>query len=249
MSERNYKILQAAILFGLGAFLLFKIGSGTLYFYINQRFLWIVALGGLTFWILAFYSWPRRTEHEHSPDPEHGFDDHLHAQGSRWTLVVLAVPLVLGFLVPSRPLDSSALESRGFTTNAISSVGGQQNVQLNQPSDQRTVLDWVRAFNFASDPSTYDGETADVIGFVYHDDRLPKNQFLVGRFAVSCCVADAFAIGVIVETNESKDWASNQWVHVVGSMQVGSLDGSVVPLIVAQSIKEVPVPPQPYLFP
>jgi uncharacterized repeat protein (TIGR03943 family) len=241
MSERNYKILQTAILLGLGVFLLYKILSGTLYFYINARFTWLVALGGLTFLALAFYAWPRAAhDHEHDHEHEHG--------RSGWALAVIAVPLALGFLVPARPLDSAALEARGLTTNALAGAGGQA-VQLNQPSDQRNVLDWVRAFNYASDPSMYEGEQADVIGFVYHDDRLPAGQFLAGRFAVSCCVADAFAVGVIVQSDDAEDWVANEWVHVVGAIQVGSLEGTPIPVIVAESVKEVSVPPQPYLFP
>lgn len=240
MSERNYKILQTAILLGLGIFLLYKILSGTLYFYINARFTWLVALGGLTFLALAFYAWPRAAAHDHEHEHEH--------DRSGWALAVIAVPLALGFLVPARPLDSAALEARGLTTNALAGAGGQA-VQLNQPSDQRNVLDWVRAFNYASDPSMYEGEQADVIGFVYHDDRLPAGQFLVGRFAVSCCVADAFAVGVIVQSDDAEEWAANEWVHVVGAIQVGSLEGTPIPVIVAESVKEVSVPPQPYLFP
>lgn len=242
MSERTYKLLQTAILLGLGIFLLYKITSGTLYFYINQRFTWLVALGGLTFLALAFYAWPR--DHAHQ-DHDHGHA-HEHVRGG-WSLAVLALPLALGFLVPARPLDSSAVDARGLTTNALAGPG--QGVQLNQPSNERNVLDWVRAFNYASDPSMYEGEKADVIGFVYQDERLPQGQFLVGRFAVSCCVADAFAVGVIVESEQADDWAANQWVHVVGLVHVGDLDGTPVPLIAAESIKEVSIPPQPYLFP
>ncbi|QYK51419.1 MAG: TIGR03943 family protein [Anaerolineales bacterium] len=247
MSERTHKILQAVILFGLSAFLFYKIVSGTLYFYINARFTWLVVLGGAVFLGLAFFAWPRKSAshaHEHE-DHDHG---HAHSR-SVWPLTILSIPLALGFLVPSRPLDSSALDTRGLTTNALMSVGGQTAVQLDQPSDQRNVLDWVRAFNFAADPVIYEGEPADVIGFVYQDPRLPEGQFLVGRFAVSCCAADAFAIGMIVQSDEAHQWAANQWVHVNGTIQVSHLDGVAVPLIVAESIKEVSIPPQPYLFP
>jgi putative membrane protein len=248
MSDRIYRIAQTGILFGLGMYLLIKITSGTLYYYINQRFLWLVAAGALIFLALAVFSWPRRSLHtEHSHQQHH---DHAQLVRSPWSLIVLAMPLFLGFLVPARPLDSSALETRGLTTNALLGAGvSQQAVELERPSDQRTILDWVRAFNFETDPSIFSGENADVIGFVYHDNRLKENQFLVGRFAVSCCVADAFAIGLIVETDNAEEWASNSWVHVVGAVEVGELDGNVIPLILAESIKKVPVPPQPYLFP
>lgn len=244
MTERNHKRVQSLILLGLGVYLLFKILSGTLYFYINERFTWLVVLGGVCLLVLAVVAWPSKGEgHSH---------DHVHAHNhshSVWPLLIVSVPLVLGFLVPSRPLDSTALDTRGLTTNALLGAGGQQGVELNQPSDQRNVLDWVRAFNYATDPAIYTGEQADVVGFVYKDARLPEGQFLVGRFAVSCCVADAFAVGMIVQSDQAERWAANQWVHVNGVVQVGKLDGTAVPVIVAESIKEVSVPPQPYLFP
>jgi len=241
MDETKHKRLQSLVLFGLGIYLLHKIVSGTLYFYINQRFTWLVLLGGVSLLVLGIVAWPRK--------PKLGGEHHHHHAHSGWSLVVLSVPLLLGFLVPAHPLDSSALDARGLTTNALVGVGGQVAVELNQPSDQRNVLDWVRAFNYSTDPIIYEGEQADVIGFVYQDARLPEGQFLVGRFAVSCCVADAFAVGMIVQSEDASRWAANQWVHVVGKIQVGSLDGVAVPLILADSIKEVSIPPQPYLFP
>ncbi|MEX2143640.1 MAG: TIGR03943 family protein [Anaerolineales bacterium] len=253
MKAQTYRLIQSAILMGLGAYLLVKIFSGTLYYYINQRFLWLVALGAMVFLVLAFVAWRRlRTMQQNHQHAHHIHEyDHGHGSGaSQWNLIFLAVPLLLGFLVPAKPLDSSALELRGLTTNALLGARAQTSgVQLEAPSDQRTVLDWIRAFNFASDPSIYEGETADLIGFVYHDPRLLENQFLVGRFAVSCCVADAFAIGMIVENLDAASWAGNSWVHVVGKVQVGDLDGQPIPLIVAASIKEIAIPPQPYLFP
>lgn len=245
MTEQNHKRIQSLILLGLGIYLLFKIVSGTLYFYINERFTWLVVLGGVCLLVLAVVAWPSKSHVHSHTERAH---DHNHSYSS-WPLLIVSVPLVLGFLVPSRPLDSSALDTRGLTTNALLGASGQQGIELNQPSDQRNVLDWVRAFNYATDPAIYAGEQADVVGFVYKDARLPEGQFLVGRFAVSCCVADAFAVGMIVQSDDAGRWAANQWVHVNGVVQVGALDGAAVPVIVAESIKEVSVPPQPYLFP
>jgi uncharacterized repeat protein (TIGR03943 family) len=204
-------------------------------------------LGALVFLALGLVSFFRRSRF----DPHNGHEDHDHmSSGSPWTLFVLAIPVLLGFLVPAKPLESSALDLRGLTTNAIAGGGGSQtSIDLEQPSDQRTVLDWIRAFNFATDPSIYIGETADVTGFVYEDKRLSADQFMVSRFAVTCCVADAFAIGVIVESPDAANWPGNAWVHVVGKIQVATFDGQAYPLILAESIKEIPVPSQPYLFP
>ncbi|MCW5876905.1 MAG: TIGR03943 family protein [Anaerolineales bacterium] len=238
MTEPRYALLKTVMLLGLGTYMLYKTLSGTLYFYINERFTWLVLLGGFVFLLLglaALRGYLRSTM--------------AHSHAANWSVFIVAIPLLLGFLVPDRPLDSSALDTRGLTTNTGLGGGAWSNVELAMPSDQRSVLDWVRSFNFASDPAIYAGEPADVIGFVYHDERLGVDEFLVGRFAVTCCVADAFAVGVIVQTPEAAEWPSNAWVHVSGEIAVGRLDGKPYPVIVAGSIKEVPVPPQPYLFP
>lgn len=248
LSERNYRLLQTLILAGMGIYLLVKILGGTLYFYINDRFLWLVATGAGIFLLLAlaaFRRWRAEAAHAHAHDHAH----HGHSHGSRWSLLIVALPLLLGFLVPAKPLDSGALAARGISTNLGAGSGGGQTSQLSVPADQRSILDWVRAFNFSADPNELAGEPADVVGFVYHDPRLPDNQFLVSRFTVTCCVADAFAVGIIVQTDDAAAWAGNAWVHVQGTIAVGSLDGEPAPVVLAESIKPVPVPPQPYLFP
>ena len=248
LSERNYRLLQTLILAGMGIYLLVKILGGTLYFYINDRFLWLVATGAAIFMLLAlaaFRRWRATGDHAHH---DHAHAHHGHSHGSRWSLLIVALPLLLGFLVPAKPLDSGALAARGITTNAgLVSSGGAN--QLSVPAVQRSILDWVRAFNYSADPNELVGEPADVVGFVYHDPRLPANQFLVSRFTVTCCVADAFAVGIIVESEDAANWAGNEWVHVQGTMAVASLDGNPAPLVLAEDIKPVPVPPQPYLFP
>lgn len=250
MSTRLKRFLQTGILIGLGIYLLVKILGGTLYFYINERFLWLVALGALGFFLLGQAVFFRSSRERHAGHHHHEHGHHAHHGVSAWGLAIVALPLLLGFLVPARPLDSTALATRGISTSATLSLNSQSQAQeLNRPSDQRNVLDWVRAFNYASDPAIYAGEAADVVGFVYHDARLASNQFLVSRFTVTCCVADAFAVGLIVETDDADQWAGNTWVHVAGTMRVGRLDGQAAPLILAESIKEVPIPPQPYLFP
>lgn len=252
LKESTYRILQTLLLAGLGIYLLVKILGGTLYFYINERFLWLIVVGSVVFLLLALAVYLRaRTaadSHAHAHAHQHGHGHHHSQTGRVWGLAIVALPLVLGFLVPPKPLDSSALATRGISANAAIGQSGN-NQELAVPSDQRTVLDWVRAFNYSSDPQEFAGEDADVIGFVYHDPRLPANQFLVSRFTVNCCVADAFAIGMIVEEEDAADWSGNSWVHVEGSIAVGTLDGRAAPIILAESIKPVPVPPQPYLFP
>lgn len=249
MTDRTYQTLQALTLLGLGVYFFFQLLSGTLYYYINARFFWLVALAGALFLILGGRALPLgQNPHQHT-DHEHGHDhEHPSPAGRRWTLLLVALPLLLGVLLPARPLEASAVQAKGLVLEGALISGGNP-IALEQPADQRTILDWIRAFNYSPDPQEFSGETADIVGFVLRDERLGPDEFLLARFTVTCCVADAFAIGVVVQAPNAADLAINSWVHVRGPVSVAELGGSRLPRITAESLTRVQAPPQPYLFP
>lgn len=244
--------IQVLILAGLGVYLLFVVASGRLYYYINERFIWLVVAGGLIFLgtalalgLEALRSDQHSKRHEVHSESHEG---HQHGGGLNWSLLIAAIPLLLGFLVTPRPLDASTLNVRGVSTSGLSAASGEKLV-IEAPADSRNVLDWVRAFSFSEDLSEFEGEPVDLIGFVYQEPSLDESQFLVSRFTLSCCVADAFAIGIKVESEDAQDWASNQWVHLVGRISVRENEGSPEAVVIPQRIVEIEPPPQPYLFP
>jgi len=163
---------------------------------------------------------------------------------------LLAVPVLLGAFVPAKSLGADAINTKGIQTEAkFEAVQPESMLQINSSPTDRSILDWIRLIGNKADPSDYIGLPAEVVGFVYHDPRLLDDQFLVTRFTVSCCVADAVAIGLIVEWPDSIQLADDTWVRVEGKMDVGSLDGVSIPLIHADQVTIVPQPEQPYLFP
>jgi uncharacterized repeat protein (TIGR03943 family) len=255
MSPRIYKTLQALILAGLGIFLLEKIWSGTLFWYISNRFWLLTLLAALGFLLLAQSILPKRkppqTETEPAHTPEHSHDedpDHVHAQPV-WGLVVVALPIMFGLLIPAKPLGAAAIANKGVNTSAGLVAASAQAVQLDIAPKDRNILDWIRAINAANDPNTINGEPADVIGFVYQDSRLGDGKFLVGRFTINCCVADALAIGMAVQWPDAQALPANSWVRVKGTVKATTADGQRLPLIVAESVETVPEPSQPYLYP
>lgn len=252
MTPRIYRTLQALILAGLGVFLLEKIWSGTLYWYISNRFLLLTLLAALGFLILAQNILPRRRPAGAQPEHEHAEADHDHDHGEAapaWGLFVVALPVILGLLVPARPLGAAAIANKGVNTSAPLVAGGGQAIKLDIAPTDRNILDWIRAFNYASDPTTLNDQPADVIGFVYQDSRLGRGEFLVGRFAINCCVADALAIGMVVQWPEAASLPANSWVRVRGPVEASTVDGQRIPLIKAESVESVPPPSQPYLYP
>jgi uncharacterized repeat protein (TIGR03943 family) len=161
----------------------------------------------------------------------------------------MLVPLLIGVLIPARPLDSSAFATKGFNTNSPL-VSADSSAQLFETdSEDRNVLDWLKLFNYETNLAPYIGQKASVIGFVYFDESLSENQFFVSRFVVTCCAADGFAVAMVGEWDQAATLEKDSWVLVKGTVQSITLNDQVVPLIQAESVQVVPAPEQPYLFP
>ena len=251
MTLRLYRYLQGFLMILLSIFLLQKILSGKLDWYIHTRFTPLTVLSVIVLLVIGLVAFrqgrhvPLESDHE---DEHEGHPEHSHT-ASTWRLAIIAVPLVVGVLIPAQPLTTSAMSSKGISTSASLTASASKTVQFGEAADDRNILDWIRLFSSTDESGTYLGQQANVIGFVYHDPRLKDGQFLVSRFAIVCCTADAFAIGMVVDWPKSTSLPNDQWVDVKGPVQSIQLDGQVLPLIQAKSIAAVQVPDQPYLFP
>lgn len=252
MPQRLYRSFQALLLLGLFLFLMSKVINNQLLWYINQRFVLLVLMGIVFLAILAqrlFTEVRLAREREKAKEQEHDYhDDHDHAPAAA-NLWIMLIPLVIGVLIPAKPLDSSAVSAKGITTSSAL-VSSQSSSRLFETeSGQRNVLDWVKIFFFEKDLNPFIGQQASVVGFVYHDESLPHGQFIVSRFILSCCAADGYAVGMIVDSPQADSLEKDTWVKVSGPVDVVSFKGNPSPLIHAQTIEVVPQPDQPYLYP
>lgn len=251
MSQRLEGALKGLILVGLALFLTNKILNGTLLFYINRRFAWLTWVATILLALIAF-AYQRTARSGRRQDHEHGdrndADDHQGGGERAWiALVLVALPLILGLMVPPRPLGAQAVGGREVNTDGMG-LGSNEAV-LAQAAAERNILDWLRAFNAADDPAAYSGQEGRVIGFVFRDDSFSDDQFMVSRFVVSCCVADATAVGLVVSWPGSLELPLDSWVEVHGAFQQGQFKGEPRPILFADSVTPTPPPNQPYLYP
>jgi uncharacterized repeat protein (TIGR03943 family) len=237
--------LKALALVAMGLFLYSRFFGGTLLFYINERFVWLTILASLGF-ILVGVSYRYRTGHRH--DHEHG--DHDHAKISWGGLALVVLPIALGLVVPPKPLGAAAMVNRDVSIKSLTSASAPttSNV-LAKPKAEKNILDWLIEFRSTADLSTFDGQQAKVIGFVYRDERFGEDQFMVSRFVLSCCAADAAPLGLLVQSVESGSFADDQWVEVTGFFEAGQFAGEEMPILLAETIKPTEIPEQPYLYP
>jgi len=243
---RFQNALKALVLLGLALFLYTRLASGTLFFYINQRFMayTIFAIVGLVLVAISYRPTGR--------DGETHDEQHSHHRLGWVGLIIVALPIVLGVLVPPQPLGAAAMDNRelNITTQTRSVLPSAVRAAAQKDAADRNLLDWLHAFTASPDPvQEYAGQPVDVIGFIYHDDRLAENEVLVNRFVVSCCVADASAVSMVVRSPEAAALPNDTWVQVQGILQAGEFNGRPLPVVAAQRVMPTDLPNQPYLYP
>ncbi len=257
--------IKGLVMLSLAYFLFSRITNGTLFYYINNRFAWLTLLAVIGFVVvgLGFLYRARLVrdmlanpeeydDHQDEPGQEHDHDhsahDHSHAL-SRVGVALILLPVVLGLLVPARPLGATAMGNREVSIGRLSSAAAPRDSQIASSSREKNLLDWLLTFDRNADPAAFDGQQARLVGFVYRDSSHGDDTFMLSRFVVSCCVADATPIGVIVHWPEASALAVDQWVEVAGKFQAGAFDGRSMPVLMAEEIKPTATPNQPYLFP
>src|SRR5690606_7440343 len=135
-AEQVQAWLKVALLIGLGAYFAYNIVSGNLTNYINMRFAWLSYVAAALFFVLGAFGVYQLFTQKHQHDHDH---DHSLSWGM---LAIIAVPLLLGTLIPSKPLGAEAIDGN-VSMNVVSvSEQGFTGDPL-----QWNVLDWLRAFN------------------------------------------------------------------------------------------------------
>ena len=245
MPQRWYRIIQAALLLALFFFLVSKVVRNQLSWYIHPRFATLTLIGILFLGVLVYRL---VLEMKGSFAPEHEEYDHTSAP---LNLLIMLIPLLVGILIPARPLGSATVSTKGPIASSPIISSRADNQERLVPAEKRNIVGWVTLFAFEENLDKYMDEEASVIGFVYKDKRLPDGQFFVSRIVLSCCAADGYAFSMIVDWPETASLRPDTWVSVTGPVSKAYFadDPQAIPLIRAERVVTVPQPDDPYLFP
>jgi len=248
MPKRWYRIFQAVLLLALFFFLGTKVINNQLSWYINPRFITLTYIGILFLGVLV-YRLVMEMKGSFAPD-EHDEHDHDHTP-NLVNLLIMLIPLVVGILIPARPLGSATVSAKGLNNSSPLISSQAESLQLVVASEKRDILGWVTLFDMEDNVDPFMGEQASVIGFVYFDERLPNGQFFVSRIILSCCAADGYAVGMLVDWPQAATLEKDTWVRVTGPVEKGYIadEPLAIPLIRAEIVEIVPQPDQPYLYP
>ncbi len=163
---------------------------------------------------------------------------------------MLAIPLLLGLLIPAHPLGSSAVASRSNGTNGGANVNSRLKAigELDAASD-RWTLTRLDCRDHANARCAHARRQAGrLVGFVAQGDSgFGAGYFTVARFVIVCCVADGNAVTLPVKWEQPLK--RDTWVQITGTLATGTVEGKAAPYIAATAVESIPQPSQPYLYP
>lgn len=97
-------------------------------------------------------------------------------------------------------------------------------------------------------PDKYIGQEIEIAGFVYKDQNIKENEFIVGRFMMVCCAADIQIAGIRCDSNNLETYDTDTWIKIKGKIKKDTSEGTVEPVIVVTSIEKDTNPDTSYVY-
>jgi uncharacterized repeat protein (TIGR03943 family) len=236
--------IRTVVLLGLGVYFAGLVFNGNLKNYTDPQFGWLALAAAVGFVLLGVTSAYTMFRDRRSNISTH--EDHNHARVT-WTMVlIVAVPLALGVLIPSRALDASAL-GQSMSSNGI----GFDNAppSLNDPG-KWNILDWQRALNYKAHPTEwFNDQKAEVVGFIDYPEDFPADHFVLARWVMYHCALDARGVGLLTQWKDARSLPINTWVKIKGTIGVEPFLEEDVLTLHPDSVDKIAEPDYPYLRP
>jgi uncharacterized repeat protein (TIGR03943 family) len=188
-----------------------------------------------------------------SEEADHGHSPQKRSSGMWGVLGAMFFVGLWAYLVfgPRTSLSARAAMNRGINQNAASGTSSSTETEgfispllsLSQ-TDSYTLADWTRLLRRDPEPSSHEGKTVKLEGFV---QPLPGGTYALARFIVSCCVVDASPIALEVDAPQG-ELLAGQWLRLEGRFAVQTRDGQRVLVVVPEKVESIPEPALPYLY-
>ncbi len=89
-------------------------------------------------------------------------------------------------------------------------------------------------------PDRYRGKVVEFTGMVLKSKNFPKNYFVPGRMAMTCCEADMTFLGYVCKAREARLLETKQWVKVRARIEYEEWQdyGGVGPILYAEAVEK-----------
>jgi uncharacterized repeat protein (TIGR03943 family) len=175
---------------------------------------------------------------------------HDPTRGAAWIRALLLV-LPLCYLAGGygNTLGAYAFSKRQVSglTGAVPGGGGRppRDAAPREDGKDEQAKDLLQiAWNYAQ----LTGKRVTTIGQVTWDEKVRGDHFVLFRFVITCCVADAQPVAFLVRYRDQQGLSEDAWVEVTGTLINNEVEGQRTILIDADSVVPVEEPYDIYLY-
>lgn len=95
----------------------------------------------------------------------------------------------------------------------------------------------------------FKGKEIVISGFIYREDDMGKDEFVVSRMAMQCCSADATPYGFLARSHMGSSLKNDTWIAMTGTLSTTEYRGNEIIRLEANKIKIIQAPEDPYVYP
>lgn len=307
-----HAFIRGIILFGFTMLFISLITTGNIKFYIAPAMMPFIYFALIVFLVLSIVQIIRSTPRGQQEELECDCGTDHTMSGPRWKKItiysIFIVPLLMGFMLPDKVLDSSVAAMRGVQlgsgiyskpaatieraeSNQLQKQGGSGTERADQFLDGINSKDGEEIEHYTvEDTLSYDGfddyytelanelkakdviivedenfldimtvmdiyqedllgKTVEIMGFVYREPGMNRDELVVARFSMTCCTADSAVYGLLVKGEETRKFENDTWIRVKGKIDITEFNGWMIPILHIEEALEVQEPDSPYVFP
>lgn len=168
--------------------------------------------------------------------------------GETIRVLILALPLAYLSIGRGVALDSGAFETRWTGPAGATAAGALQAA----PAAPETAAREADLVGLCWNSDAYEGQTVAVEGMLHREPdvaaRYGGNGWLLYRFVISCCAADAQPAAVMLTGEMATNWTDDAWVRATGRFTLRPDQPRPVPILELGALAPLEKPRNPYLY-
>ncbi|GAA3313912.1 hypothetical protein GCM10020331_005180 [Ectobacillus funiculus] len=96
--------------------------------------------------------------------------------------------------------------------------------------------------------SGFKGKQIVFTGFVDREPDFKKDQVVVARYGITCCVADASVLGMMINGSSVSALKAGEWVKVTGVLDQTTYIDTILPIIKSDSNRKTAPSKEQYVY-
>lgn len=218
--------------------------SGSYVEFLNPQFSWLVISGFvlcLVFFLVFFFGGSDSGSCQHH--------DHHHHEVSLLRLLILLVPVLFAINYRSWQLGSFAFDKRSVGTARVGGLEPGNKLENSSADIEKGIVD-ASLFEIHQSFEKLAGRKIRTCGmYMAETPGLPDDSWVIFRFMIVCCAADAQPLAVMVHGNRPVMMKDEAWLEIEGVLGSVELNGNPAVVIEAEKISAIAAPKVPYLVP